>query len=78
MKLKFEFEQEYLIDEILKFREMIGQKSFWADLNQVKGAIFGLLYVWCHTKNVSEATTNIMLATCSEYDRRLAYIVVRD
>lgn len=64
---------EYLRSEILKFREYMGQKSFWANPERAGRAMFGLLYVWTHTPASTESDNILMEATSKEYDRRLQY-----
>jgi hypothetical protein len=72
------FDSEYLESEMVKFQELMGNKSFWSDSESVQGAIFGLLYVWGHTQNVSKELNNLMIAITKEYDMRLKYVLVAD
>lgn len=63
----------YFRDELLRFREYMGQKSFWADPLKAGEAMKGLLYVWVTTTNADSSDEVLMSATTNEYDRRLAH-----
>jgi hypothetical protein len=67
--------REYWLEEIMKFRTMMGEKTFWKDVEMAGRALYGLMYVWVHTTNFTENDSNLMTATCGEYDRRLAYVL---
>lgn len=64
---------EYFRQEILAFRELMGQKSFWENVERAGRAMYGLTMVYVQTNPLSESDQNLYLATSSEYDRRLAY-----
>lgn len=68
--------REYFHAELLRFRELMGQKSFWSDVERAGRAMYGLLYVWTNTDSPTQSDENHMQATCDEYDRRLAYAIV--
>ncbi len=80
------FTREYFLEELLRFRELMGTKSFWDDLDkefllptEVKcsRAMYGLLYVYLNTPDLTDSDKGFMKAASIEYDRRLAHMLCR-
>jgi len=66
---------EYFRKEILKFRKLMGKKSFWADPDLPGNAMKGLLYVYIHTDGLTTKEASFMRTTVKEFDMRLGYMV---
>ena len=77
------FTREYFREELLRFRELMGEKSFYYnDLNHPSNcksskAFYGLLYTYVNTENLTEDDRILLEATKLEFDRRLSYMLLR-
>lgn len=71
------FSTDYALSEILKFRELMGTKMFWEDPVRASRALRGLLYVYGNSEDPTALEIHILSAT-DEYDRRLAYMLMRE
>ena len=65
--------REYLLYEMARFRERMGAKSFWSDLETAGKTMYALLYLYVNTKDVTVLDEVAMRSLTNEYDRRLAY-----
>jgi len=77
-----EFSREYFREELLRFRGLMSEKSFYDDLNKFSDckssrAFYGLLYVYVNTLDLTEDDKVLMEATKLEFDRRLGYMLMR-
>lgn len=68
---------EYFEEEVLRFRELMGKKSFWDNPELSSNAVYGLLYVYIHLKEPSEKEQIMMRSCLTEFDRRLIYVLMK-
>ncbi len=76
------FTREYFREELLRFRGLMSEKSFYDDLDKPSNckssrAFYGLLYVYANTEGLTEDDKSLMEATKLEFDRRLSYMLMK-
>lgn len=72
------FNREYFLDQTVHFREMMGTKTFWADLERASRAMYAMIHLYAkYSRDESYAAEDetIMRALTIEYDRRLAHVM---
>lgn len=82
------FTEKYFLEEIHRFRELLGQKSFWEQANSEEvadRAIRGLSFVYLNLVNEDgtlpnqsqiDKWANIFDAAIGEYNRRKTYLLM--
>lgn len=74
------FTRKYFRDELFRFRELMGEKTFYDDLhkpdNKSSRAFYGLIYTYAHTEGLTEDDRIFLEATKLEYEKRLAYMML--
>lgn len=76
------FTREFFREELLRFRDLIGKRSFYNNANRPSNckastAFYGLLYVYVNTTDLTEDDRTLFEATKLEFDRRLSYMLSR-
>lgn len=73
-----EFEREYFLEQVVHFREIMGTKTFWSDVERASKGMYGMIYCYAKTKDLQPEDETIMRSLTIEYDRRLALVMLRD
>jgi hypothetical protein len=73
------FTKDYFYSQLLEFRELMGKKSFWEDLDKVGIALKALFFTYTKipSKEFDTKVENSMLAVTDEYNKRLVYEITR-
>ena len=76
------FTREYFREELLRFRGLMSEKSFYDDCDHPSNcksstAFYGLLYTYVNTKDLTEDDRILLEATKLEFDRGLSYMLMR-
>ena len=72
------FNREYFLSQVVHFRDMMGTKTFWEDLERAARGMYSMLYLYVkYSRDESYAAEDetIMRALTIEYDRRLAHVM---
>ena len=69
---------EYWKQELIRFREMMGNEDAWMT-GRIVTAAKALIYCWLQTKksDITESDKSLMEATMIEYDMRLVYMIFK-
>jgi len=76
------FTREYFLEELLRFRGLMSERSFYDDLEHPSNckslrAFYGLLYTYVNADGLTEDDKILMEATKLEFDKRLSYMLMR-
>lgn len=76
------FTREYFREELLRFKALMSEKSFYDDLDKPSNcksskAFYGLLYTYVNTEGLMEDDKILLEATQLEFDRRVSYMLLR-
>ena len=72
------FNREYFLDQVVKFRDMMGTKTFWEDLERAARGMYAMVHLYAkYSRDESYAKEDeiTMRALTIEYDRRLAHMI---
>jgi hypothetical protein len=81
MEEKVIFNREYFLDQVVHFREMMGTKTFWADLERASRGMYAMIHLYANysrDKSYEAEDETTMRALTIEYDRRLALVMLRE
>lgn len=63
-------DRRYFHAEVVRFRSLMGQRTFWRDVERARRALGGLFYVWINTESPTASDGDLIHSTTDEFERR--------
>lgn len=70
-----EFTHDYFIDQLMEFRNMMGDKRHMSNQERMQRCATALGYVYMRAEGITESDGSLMRATLWEWQRRAEYVV---
>ncbi len=72
------FDAQYFLDESMRFRDLMGKKSFWQDVEKAHFAVNGLAFVYVRSIGLTKEDAINLESALIEFEKRLRLVLMRD